>query len=342
MDESKPNALYEGWESKLSTFNGFSTSFRALTNLKSIAYTFTWLCLSSSWLLASSPNMEIRLQGAFNFNQVIESTEDQLDVSIDLPIKIISKSTREYNQIITLKQLCEAIVQHYAQDDVPVTYSFSQGMVKFVRSDIPKTTSKRVYTPKPTPAPKKTYSPPPKVPTLTTPPEPTPRPTLPDWANREPVKQTPSIDELPSLSKNGIQRQPIHSGMPTDLEDPFEFDIPARSTPRAIPPQNTIKRNPTPPPVQSYNPPAATQPRATPTRTPRQQPSSKFGITPYPDGAVAFINDAPSIVPGTGRENYLEWETRMKGALENQNVNVLKNERLELERRLRWLDKKLP
>jgi hypothetical protein len=62
-----------------------------------------------------------------------------------------------------------------------------------------------------------------------------------------------------------------------------------------------------------------------------------FNITPYPEGAVAFINDAPSIVPGAAKEGFIEWATRLRGALREGNLMVLESEKEELERRLRWL-----
>lgn len=64
-------------------------------------------------------------------------------------------------------------------------------------------------------------------------------------------------------------------------------------------------------------------------------------VTPYPENATAFINDAPSISTFNGIENYVEWETRMKGSLQQGNRVVLEKEKAELERRLRWLRKQL-
>jgi hypothetical protein len=74
----------------------------------------------------------------------------------------------------------------------------------------------------------------------------------------------------------------------------------------------------------------------------RDGSSRSFGITPYPEDAVGFFNDAPSIVPSASRENFIEWSTRIEGALEQGNHAVLDKEEKELLRRLRWLQNNKP
>lgn len=312
--------------------------------------------LSASLLTAAVPSREIRLQGSFNFDEVVQTSEEQLGLSIELPSKMSSRSSREYNQIITLRQLCDAIVHQYAQDDIPVTFVYKDNILKFTRSDIPKSIKKRTYPPKPSTTKKKVPKPS-KVPTFSQPPEREDNPTLPSWAVREPELTPRTEATIPTLSRSGVQRSaPTSPPSPAqnysnqgidDLEDPFEFSIPSRTVfkPEAVEPKP--QRTPvvpappaTPAPKQHrYTPPTSSYPASKAYSPPGP---AKFGITPYPEDAVAFINDAPSIVPGAARENYIEWQTRMQGALENQNTNVLKNERLELERRLRWLDQQLP
>lgn len=310
--------------------------------MKSITYLLTFICLTGSLLGASIPNLEIRLQGDYNFEQVITESEDQLDINIILPSKLNSKSSRAYNQIISLQQLSEAIVHQFAQNDIPLIYSFSKGKLEFKRSDIPKTTKTRTYAPKPTP--KKTTKPS-KIPTISQPPVESEKPTLPNWANRAPQQIPAPVNEIPVLSNKGVtppSNNSASTSLPTDLEDPFEFNIPTRKTfnPTTPKPKVAPQKPYTPPPVVRQ--PAPPVRETAPSNAERYEIPKRFGITPYPDGAVAFINDAPSIVPGAAKENYIEWQTRMQGAVENSNINVLKNERIELERRMRWLDRQLP
>lgn len=81
---------------------------------------------------------------------------------------------------------------------------------------------------------------------------------------------------------------------------------------------------------------------APPTRPPAaEKPASTLRVTAYPDNAIEFINDAPSIMPSGGPEVYVEWETRMRGALLQGNRRLLQKEREELERRQKWLDQNL-
>ena len=74
-----------------------------------------------------------------------------------------------------------------------------------------------------------------------------------------------------------------------------------------------------------------------------KDPSSEgIVVTAYPESAVAFINDAPSIVLQNSHEKFLEWQARMQGALQSHNEEVLRSELRELEKRLSWLKNHLP
>jgi len=73
--------------------------------------------------------------------------------------------------------------------------------------------------------------------------------------------------------------------------------------------------------------------------------SKNLTVTPYPVpdnvNQASFYNDAPSIVQYGDPEKYLDWETRMQGALLQGNQQLLQNEKRELERRLQFLKDKL-
>jgi len=274
----------------------------------------------------SMPRLDIRLQGEFSFNDIVNETENQLDISIHLPLEISSKSTRSYNQIITLQQLCDAVVQQYAQQNIPVIYEYDKKELIFQRSDEPKTIKKIVPV-----APDNHVAAPKKILPISEPPVQNETPIMPHWANRETLRESPT-----SPSKVVAQNSTQNHTTITNLEDPFELNLPRK---QVFSPSN--------PPVSSQHNSSRESPQIFPNVTPpsssqKNLSTGKFSITPYPDDAVAFINDAPSIVPGTNKESYIEWQTRMQGALQNQNVSVLKNEKLELERRMRWLEKQLP
>lgn len=291
--------------------------------LKAFLFILSIFWLVSAIYAANLPRREIRLQGNLDFNQIIVETENQLDLSIRLPSKIESKTSRQYNQIITLKQLCDAIVSQFAQNNIPLVYTYSNDQLTFERSDIPKS-SKRVA---PRPTPQK------QIPPISEPPQPSEEPYLPSWAN----KKTPSLNDqdLPVITKRGVQSSQSTSSL-NDFEEPFQVNLPKKQTYTTPQTQNNSQA------LNDFDPIPSYLPNNRPTTTSTKNNASGFSITPYPENATAFINDAPSIVPGTGKENYIEWETRMRGALENQNIKVLQNERLELERRIRWLDKQLP
>lgn len=268
------------------------------------------------------PRREIRLQGNFDFNQIIVETENQLDLSIHLPAKMGSNTSRKYNQIITLKQLCDAIVSQFAQNNIPLVYTYNKDHLTFKRSDVPKTTKRS--------PPKQTTQK--QLPSISEPPQPSEEPYLPSWANKKPPVQKDR--DLPVITKQGVQSSSSSQSI-NDFEEPFQVTLPKKHTyGEPAQTQNHSEGLTEFDPVPSYLNKQGS--------TPSKKNNSRFSITPYPENATAFINDAPSIVPGTGKENYIEWETRMKGALENQNIKVLENERLELERRIRWLDKQLP
>lgn len=65
-------------------------------------------------------------------------------------------------------------------------------------------------------------------------------------------------------------------------------------------------------------------------------------VEPYPENATAFINDAPSILQQNIHEKFIEWQARMKGSLNLGNIEVLKAEKRELQKRLLWLNNNLP
>jgi hypothetical protein len=297
---------------------------------------------------------EIRLQGELSFSDIVNEAESQLGIKIDLPEKINNNATEKYNQIISLKQLTDAVISHFAQDNIPLNYNFEAKTLLFFRLDQvktpPKTTSK---TPTREPSPK--YP----VPVIHEPaPKPLETPRLPDWLDQrqtsasqnsalnQNIQKLPSqnprkpptptfddLDSLPTITRS-TQKSPRMSD--SELDAPFSVRIPSNNsikiaeTPRMgieNSGRTEIRTNDSraQPSFQEQN------------RSPNPVQNHTFGIAPYPEDAVAFINDAPSIVPGASKENFVEWSTRMQGLLKNGHSEALEVERKELERRLRWL-----
>lgn len=296
---------------------------------------------------------EIHLQGDYTFAGIIAESERQLGVKIQIPLQADDDLTSSYNQIISLRQLVDAIVVHFGQDDVPLDYHFEAKRLKFSRRDVVARATQRssqISRPK--------YP----VPVLSEPEPSRESPRLPTWATPTPKPSRSPValsrrEELPTLSRSGVQRET--SARPTpelqidDLESPsgssstFSVSIPQKRQTVVMSPSQPSPRNgqqPLPQYNRNSNPvPLA---RSMPSSSSRLSPqgdarSDSFGITPYPQDAVAFINDAPSIVPGAARENYIEWKTRMDGALQNGHRSALKNEQKDLERRLLWLRSQL-
>lgn len=75
--------------------------------------------------------------------------------------------------------------------------------------------------------------------------------------------------------------------------------------------------------------------------SPPRGTTSSFTITPYPENATAYINDAPPLMAREGVEKFIEWEVRMQGALEQGNISLLQEEKKELDRRRVWLQNRL-
>ena len=319
---------------------------------------------------------EIHLQGDYTFLGIIIESERQLGVSIQLPLKADDDLTSTYNQIISLRQLVDAIVVHFAQDNVPLDYHFEAKRLKFSRRDVVDRSRQ---------APVQNSRPKYPVPMLSDREPSREEPKLPAWAEHTSQPSSSSMDrieELPMLSRSGIQRHSTERSVPSsssmlsldELEsssqnraqnDPspdgaFSVTIPQKrqtvvmapvqstsGVVRGSSPQSERAPSPVTSPVPSRMGESAPSIQMSPATRPRKTSpmgdarGESFGITPYPEDAVAFINDAPSIVPGAARENYIEWQTRMEGALQNGHRSALANEQKDLERRLLWLRSKL-
>jgi len=349
------------------------------------------LLLLGVCVLQASPQdldrSQISLQGEFSFADIIGEAEKQLGVRVKLPLKADEVARMEYNQIITLGQLAEAIVVHFAQDDIPLSWNYDAKELVFERKDVrPAPSAKEAKDPvgkPPAKAPPASSRYP--VPTIKSTPEDTTYPTMPTWVQERSVSRKPNDrvsipDELPTLSQTGLQssssygrgehsssssapsrqvppalgrsyadtlptitRDPGNSATntsPTITRDPGSFSVKIPNKPAPV-----IRPEPA---LDTFEPPASlgqNQPlpmeRSPSFQAPSTEPTSPrrgdFAITPYPEGAVAFINDAPSIVPGAAKEGFIEWTTRLRGALREGNRMVLEAEKEELERRLRWL-----
>jgi hypothetical protein len=318
---------------------------------------------------------EILLQGEFTFQGIIKQAEQQLGLRVSLPSSADDSISSSYNQIISLRQLVDAIVVHFAQENIPLDWKFEAKRLAFYRRDVVKPSKKRT-------APKvavRNYP----VPVIEQPaPPPSENPKLPDWYSRQgSVRQSQQMGAVPSLSSRGLgsgasdqsSRTTVSSSkslapkMSMDDLEPIPSGFPVK-----IPQQKkaqTVVVSPSPrstPSVGRAGVSASTSsssylaPRRFDQNNSSQNNSSEnysaqhrfnsrssavvsrprgdsFGIAPYPEDAVAFINDAPSIVPGASRENYIEWKTRMQGALQNGHKKALLNELKDLERRMLWL-----
>lgn len=333
------------------------------------------LCLSA-WAGLDDPQYrEIRLQGEYTFSAVIAEAREQLGVEISLPVKANSRASSTYNHVISLRQLVDAIVMHFAQEGVPLDWRFKGQRLSFTRRDVVK--------PKPQArvAPKKTYGqnkyPVPVI--RETPEQPKEHPTRPSWAERSSAHSSSTQRNSSSTSMGGSRQEYSRPSVTstqtqapkvwsdleapsvsiTDLDDgisAFPVQMPERSSQR----ERIVVKSPhahdssfgsvstpssTSAPLSAISPTRGTSSIGstgqTPTPVQRAPRGNKFGITPYPEGAVSFINDAPSIVPGASRENYIEWKTRLEGALQNGNRAALVNEQKDLERRLHWLRSRL-
>lgn len=361
------------------------------------------LFLSFASLQASElEQSEISLQGSLTFADIIGEAEGQLGVTVKLPKKADDVARMDYNQVINLRQLAQAVVLHFAQDNIPLSWKYDSRVLSFKRKDVvsdPKVTGSKSSKPSGSSTGTNRYP----VPTIKNPPAKLNYPSMPRWAQEKTVSNrvneiTTSIDNLPNLTRSGVSNptwsaagsHPSFSGSGTERSTrsssmsslgeisgdrgSFSVKIPS-SPPSIIRPEPTLDTFEQPsvsglsdlpsignpilstgsaasnPSTSKSRPswPSMTQPSAvgkspsyrSPQTAPTQARRGNFGITPYPEGAVAFINDAPSIVPGAAKEGFVEWATRLRGAMREGNRMVLEAEQEELERRLRWLKEHL-
>ena len=260
---------------------------------------------------------EIRLQGTLSFADIVRETQSQLGIKIQLPVKNNNNATESYNHIINLKQLTDAVIAHFAQEDIPLDYKFEANTLRFFRLDQSTPTTPIVVS-KSKPAPEKILPKPSyPVPVIREPaPEPKDTPRLPNWLEARKVSAISEMQSQPTANSSSS------SMALKDLDD--LPSIPAR-------PQSSTKTG-----LNSSDAFEVSIPNRQNARSSAETPRN-FGITPYPEDAVAFINDAPSIVAGSAKESYIEWTTRMEGLLKNGHQTALDQERRELERRLRWI-----
>jgi hypothetical protein len=321
------------------------------------------------------------LQGSLSFAEIILEAKNQLGIQVNLPLKADSETRMDYNQVITLRQLAQAVVVHFAQDDIPLAWDYKAKALNFERTDLrPKDrqwSAKEKRSVTSSPSVQNRYP----VPTIRTPPE-SEKAVLPRWAQERTVTNKVNetvipIADLPSLSQSGVKNPSWSTGssaskassgmgrtsssynnLSSISREPGAFTVKIPQKPpqviRAQPSLETFESPSSPMggatrsttnSSASSNWPTNTQPSLIGTspsyRSPQTSPvlprRGGFNITPYPEGAVAFINDAPSIVPGAAKEGFIEWATRLRGALREGNLMVLESEKEELERRLRWL-----
>ncbi len=313
---------------------------------------FTFLISSFAFCSNEIKNVEIVLKGTYSFKEIIEETQNQLGIDINLPTVADSRSKKDYNQIISLEMLIRAIMNNYAQESIPVDWKYKNHILEIFRTD----KIKRKVKPKPI------YKKPTRIKT----------PANSSYQNRRDQRKDsqrlfdhstnkkkntyPARPQWTEISKsehsnNNSQRHSI-----VDMQNEPElvsFEEPKGSsftvimpTKKRIPPypkkEEPVyfkKKTSTPKAVNNYQ---NSAPRyKTPSQKTTPPKSEKIKITPYPENASAFINDAPSISQFTGSEIYIEWETRMKGAVQQRNYKVLNEEKAELEKRLRWLKNQL-
>ncbi len=303
---------------------------------------------------------ELHLSGELSTADIIRAAEDQFGIRVVLPETADNRDRSNYNHIISLKQLVDAIKVKYSRRQIPLSHRFVEGELIFSKI-VPKTQVK----------PKKTNTSPIKATTapISQPKYPVPvisqhfpdndmnpvatskkssvQPVLPNWVQTK----------KPKTRQNIINRNYPSTGSGFEVQIPPQkktkvsvVPLSAPGTSAAIPPRSTqspVLLKPMPLRGSSSSRSSGSYPKVTspyPTSSPQAFSDStrSFGITPYPEDAVGFFNDAPSIVPSASRENFIEWSTRIEGALEQGNHAVLDKEEKELLRRLRWLQNNKP
>jgi hypothetical protein len=310
---------------------------------------FLYLAVSHIALANSSiENVDITLKGTLSFSDIIKRTEEQLGIDIKLPTPADVSARKNYNDVITLEMLIKAIMKNYAQENVPVDWKYKNHILEFFRTDRIKrrTSTKKVYKKPSRPKPKKEIPQSRKEFRRNT-------HNIFEYQKEEDktYPERPKWTQINKPKANSLEKQ---NNSIIDMDKSYElttFEEPKEAsfnvvipTKKKTPPFNkrTYHSNPNITQPSYQKTPTYRSPTVTKTPSVRKSfPNNKIKITPYPENATAYINDAPSISHYTGSEIYIEWETRMKGAIQQKNIKVLNEEKAELEKRLRWLKRQL-
>ena len=300
----------------------------------------------------------ITLKGEFSFKDIISQTGNQLRLNIKLPTSADNQTRKQYDHVITLKMLITEILNNYTQDGIPVDYEYANGTLEFFRTD---RIERKV---KPRPVYKKTYK---KNELANSRNRKEAREKEYLFAQPKEKKENsyPHRADWTVIESKG-EKKTSHTTAPTkrytDLSNnhsnksSFTVKIPSKKKKIQNNPNPNIyykkesyikkvsdvyyKKDPLAEIKTNYTDLAPSIPSSMKNENfskPKEKSSFRLRITPYPENATAFINDAPSISNYTGAEIYIEWETRMKGAKQQGNKKVLIEEKAELEKRLRWL-----
>lgn len=291
--------------------------------------------------MAGIEEQKIMLQGELSFFDIIGEAENQLGIQIELPRTPDQVNVKNYKQEVQLKTILGAIQQDYAQDGIPVAWKISGKVLKVFRTDrikrsVPKKGMDQIK--------KENFRSTPKKKEVQREKNIKPKvyPTKPNWAYQNTPKRNPTTS--PSVQRNQFRnskpnwsevptvrsKKKVASGLEQFDDDPVAFHVQI--------PSKKKKAQPKPVPKE-WEPKRKEQSNIW---TKQQNREGGIRVTPYPKKATAFINDAPSIVPGGNKEIYVEWEARMLGALQQNNLKVLHKEKREVERRLKWLRRHMP
>lgn len=297
----------------------------------------------------------IRLEGMLTFKDIIEKAEDQLVVDIELPYPADNQAQKQYKHTISLEMLLRAIQANYAERNVPVKWRRKGDTVEVYEVDplgepVQKVASPRGPEMNSTQNRGENY------------------PVRPSWAQKQNGEtggtDWSSVPELGSAGESSSERPAISRMEQTSLYEVRREAAQSRAQvpqPQAPDPQadyggtkvvgvNNYQTRASeqqsvsvPSGGQSFTPVQGGYSPSQRAAVPAGNPSANTGlkITPYPEHATAFINDAPSITVDSGIESFVEWEVRMKGAVVQGNKKLLLREREQMKKRVEWLNQQL-
>lgn len=273
----------------------------------------------------------VMLKGRKTFGGIIHEAERQLRIRISLPREPDNQNARDYDQEIDLRTLLEAVRDYYERDGLALSWKISGSAVRFVPAASATAQEKPESFEKMPGAEVPSLS---EIPHVPEQPQPSPVSALPSVTEAPPAVEPSPISEIPSMPEKitameapGAENRP-HGVISAEASGHARGAGAMALFPLEVPEEN-----------------AAPAPVSMPAFLPAKPVSSSGGnspeITQYPEKATEFYNDAPPLLLKEHAESFLEWESRMRGAVLQGNREVLMREKDELERRMEWLEKNL-